>query len=182
MGGVAVDETARTSLEGLWAIGECAATGAHGANRLASNSLLEAVVFGARAAVDVDAAATGAKQLSPVHALGEQAPLSLHALATLRQTMTRNVGIERNADSLRDALVTIERLEHAGGNDADLKNMTAAARLIAAAALKREESRGGHFRSDYPKSSEVWRHRTFISLDEARAVAVAAPAPVRAAR
>jgi len=171
MGGIAVDEHARTTLPGLWAIGECSSTGAHGANRLASNSLLEAVVFGARAANDVEATATSSKPLSPVAPQGEQTPLSPNALATLRHTMTMNVGLERNAEGLRAALGVIARLEHAGGNDADLKNMTATATLIAAAALQREESRGGHFRSDYPMPVEAWRHRTFISLDEAERIA-----------
>jgi L-aspartate oxidase len=167
MGGISVDEHARTSLAGLWAIGECAGTGAHGANRLASNSLLEAVVFGARAASDVGAIASLARPL-PVTPIGEQEALSPHALATLRHTMTMNVGLERSAASLREALAVIARLENAGGNDADLKNMTATAMLIASAALQREESRGGHFRSDFPTPSEAWRHRTFILLDEAR--------------
>jgi L-aspartate oxidase len=170
MGGIAVDENARTSLAGLWAIGECASTGAHGANRLASNSLLEAIVFGARAASDVTANAPVARPLSPVTPLGEQATLSPHALATLRHTMTMNVGLERTAAGLREALEVIARLEHAGGNDADLKNMTATATLIAAAALQREESRGGHFRSDFPQPLEAWRHRTFLKLEEARRI------------
>ena len=96
---------------------------------------------------------------------------SPHALATLRHAMTMNVGLERSADGLRQALDAIGRLENAGGNDADLKNMTATATLIAAAALQREESRGGHFRSDFPQASEAWHHRTFITLDEAGAIA-----------
>jgi L-aspartate oxidase len=171
MGGVSVDEHARTSLDGLWAIGECASTGAHGANRLASNSLLEAVVFGARAADDVGGTAPTASALSPVAPHGEQAPLSLNALATLRHTMTMHVGLERSAGGLRDALDAIARLERAGGNDADLQNMTATATLIAAAALQREESRGGHFRTDFPKADAAWRHRTFLTLDNARDIA-----------
>ncbi|MBI1213879.1 MAG: L-aspartate oxidase [Alphaproteobacteria bacterium] len=170
MGGISVDEHARTSLPGLWAIGECASTGAHGANRLASNSLLEAVVFGARAAADVSPLAMHARTLTAIAPHGRPAPLSRDAVATLRHTMTMNVGLERNASGLRQALDTIARLERAGGNDADLRNMTATATLIAAAALQREESRGGHFRSDFPAASEAWRHRTFLTLDEAQAI------------
>lgn len=122
--------------------------------------------------------------LSPIAPHGEQAPLSLNALATLRHTMTMNVGLERSAAGLREALDAIARLEHAGGNDADLKNMTATASLIAAAALKREESRGGHFRRDFPQTDEAWRHRTFVTLDDAGTTAndvISAPA-ARAAR
>jgi L-aspartate oxidase len=171
MGGISVDDHARTSLPGLWAIGECASTGAHGANRLASNSLLEAVVFGARAAADVSHVVSQARALTAIAPQGLTAPLSLDALASLRHTMTMNVGLERNASGLREALRTIERLEHAGGNDADLRNMTATATLIAAAALQREESRGGHFRSDFPTPSEAWHRRTFLTLDEALAIA-----------
>ena len=168
MGGISVDPSARTSLSGLWAVGECASTGAHGANRLASNSLLEAVVFGARAAQDVTAAATSSDLLSPVAPHGEHAQLSLHALATLRHTMTMKVGLERTGAGLCEALETIAKLERAGGNDADLKNMSATATLIAAAALQRQESRGGHFRSDFPETVEAWRQRTFLTLDDAR--------------
>jgi L-aspartate oxidase len=182
MGGIAVDERARTGLAGLWATGECASTGAHGANRLASNSLLEAIVFGARAADDVGAMALPDCTLSPVAPHGEQVPMSLNALATLRHTMTMNVGLERSASGLRGALDVITRLERAGGNDADLQNMTATATLIAAAALRREESRGGHFRTDFPKTDEAWRHRTFLTLSDARATASAtASAPARVA-
>ena len=182
MGGISVDDHGRTSLAGLWAIGECASTGAHGANRLASNSLLEAIVFGARAANDVGAKALPAGSLSPVAPHGEKAPMSLNALATLRHTMTINVGLERSASGLRDAIEVIARLERAGGNDADLQNMTATAILIAAAALQREESRGGHFRTDFPTADEAWRHRTFLTLGDARAIASkAAAGPVRVA-
>ena len=171
MGGISVDERARTSLPGLWAIGECASTGAHGANRLASNSLLEAVVFGARAAADVSHVALQARALTAIAPQGRAAPLSPDALASLRHTMTMNVGLERNAAGLRQALETIARIECAGNNDADLRNMTATATLIAAAALRREESRGGHFRSDFPAPSEAWRHRTFLTLEDAQTAA-----------
>lgn len=171
MGGIAVDENARTSLSGLWAIGECASTGAHGANRLASNSLLEAIVFGARAATDVARVAQhseGTTAPSPV--INDTAPTAL-ALATLRKTMTMNVGLERNAGDLSAALATILRLEQAGTGDPDLRNMTATATLIAAAALKRTESRGGHFRSDFPTADPAQAKRTFIDLSEAQRIA-----------
>jgi L-aspartate oxidase len=171
MGGIAVDEHARTTLPGLWAIGECASTGAHGANRLASNSLLEAIVFGDRAANDVNAVAR--QQIGsaiPTPTMIDAQPAAL-AVATLRKTMTLNVGLERNAADLTAALTAIARLEQAGTGDPDLRNMTATATLIAAAALDRRESRGGHFRTDFPQASAALAKRTFLTLAEARSIA-----------
>jgi L-aspartate oxidase len=169
MGGIAVDEHARTSLEGLWAIGECASTGAHGANRLASNSLLEAVVFGARAAADVDRIAHR-HQAKPDHLTPPAnggAPNG-PAVMALRKTMTLNVGLERNASDLISALATIAQLEKANLADPDMRNMTATASLIAGAALNRTESRGGHFRSDYPQANADAK-RTFVTLADIKA-------------
>jgi L-aspartate oxidase len=174
MGGVAVDENARTNLPGLWAIGECASTGAHGANRLASNSLLEAIVFGARAATDVSAKARRqAASALPAPAVGEPQPTA-QAIATLRKAMTMNVGLERNAADLASALTTIAHLEQAGAGDPDLRNMTATATLIAVAALNRTESRGGHFRGDFPQADPAFAKRTFLTLADARRTAAAA--------
>jgi L-aspartate oxidase len=188
MGGIAVDEHARTSLPGLWAIGECASTGAHGANRLASNSLLEAIVFGARAATDVDAISRPQTGTVPhVPAMIDAAPAA-QAIATLRHAMTMNVGLERDAEGLAAALSTIAHLEQAAAGDPDLRNMTATATLIAAAALNRRESRGGHFRADFPLADKDQAKRTFITLVEARNItaksvrATKAMAAIRAAR
>lgn len=171
MGGIAVDEHARTSLPGLWAIGECASTGAHGANRLASNSLLEAIVFGARAATDVDAVSRPQSETKAHAPSTIDAAPAAQAIATLRRAMTMNVGLERDAGGVAAALSTIAHLEQAAAGDPDLRNMTATATLIAAAALKRTESRGGHFRSDYPQASDAFAKRTFITLAEARHIA-----------
>ena len=169
MGGIAVDEQGRTSLEGLWAIGECASTGAHGANRLASNSLLEAVVFGARAASDVE-------RVTHHHnpKLDHQAPANGGtpngpAVTTLRKTMTMNVGLERNATDLVAALAAISQLENANLADPDMRNMTATASLIAGAAFNRTESRGGHFRSDHPQADAAQAKRTFVTLADIKA-------------
>lgn len=170
MGGISVDHNARTSLPGLWAIGECSSTGAHGANRLASNSLLEAIVFGARAAADINAAVTRHPEaraaILPPESLGDATPPSL---APLRRIMTANVGLERNAEDLRRALDFILKLENAAAHDPDLRNMAATCLLVAGAALLRTESRGGHFRSDFPAARPEWTHRTFLTLDEVRA-------------
>lgn len=172
MGGIKVDERGRTSLEGLWACGEVSSTGAHGANRLASNSLLEAVVFGARIAEDIDGRelplATG--EIAPA-ALSSAAPLPELLVAQLRQVMSAHVGVIRNREGLVHALGEIERLSRAAGPASLFLNMATTAKLIAAAALAREESRGGHFRSDFPEPREAWRHRTFMTLDDANRIA-----------
>ena len=169
MGGIAVDEHARTSLPGLWAIGECASTGAHGANRLASNSLLEAVVFGARAAADVAHIVEADNTIAHLPAPAYDPPPTALAVATLRKTMTMNVGLERNDADLRAALAAIAQLEKANAADPDMRNMTATSMLIAGAALARKESRGGHFRSDFPQTDPAQAKRTFTTLAEVRA-------------
>lgn len=172
MGGIAVDEHARTSLKGLWAIGECASTGAHGANRLASNSLLEAIVFGARAAADV--AHVARRQTNAARPVTNGTLPTAVAVKTLRHTMTMNVGLERDAEGLTQALATIAQLEKANAGDADMRNMTATALLIAGAALNRRESRGGHFRSDYPMTNAALAKRTFTTLAKIRKTAAEA--------
>ena len=169
MGGISVDHTARSTLRGLWAIGECASTGAHGANRLASNSLLEAIVFGARAAKDIN---TSVERSTPrtlsVTPPEPVAPVSPPPLGGLRRMMTASVGLERSAADLRQAIQFIHKLENAAGQDPDLRNMAATCLLIAGAALMRTESRGGHFRSDHPTTQAQWAHRTFVTLDQVR--------------
>lgn len=164
MGGIASDEHGRSSLPGLWVVGECAATGLHGANRLASNSLLEALVFGARAADDVAAnviVQTGRGTPPAPQRFASPAPPHV-----LRDAMTRLVGVERNESGLTEALAVISQVERAGGAEPALLNMTAAAKLVTAAALARQESRGGHYRTDYPKTDPAGQ-RTFMTLAEA---------------
>jgi L-aspartate oxidase len=151
MGGIAAGPDGRTSLPGLFAVGECAATGVHGANRLASNSLLEAAAFGRRTgrAAAAETSTGGGTLPTPV------APdLSAEALQMLRQTMSRCVGVVRDAAGLSGALAVIARLEAEAPGALPL----IAARLIAEAALARRESRGGHFRTDYPEAAAVAAH------------------------
>jgi len=181
MGGVHVDGCGRSSLDGLWACGEVAATGAHGANRLASNSLLEAVVFAARIADDIQG-------LLPNHKVvawsGEAADDGLEAgdgqsalMRQLRQVMSRHVGVVRDAAGLSEALQTFAGLE-AGARDPQLRNALIAARMITAAALMRKESRGGHQRSDFPQTDPALARRTFTTLGACNRIAAAAVRPV----
>jgi L-aspartate oxidase len=170
MGGIAVDAWGRSSLAGLWAVGECASTGLHGANRLASNSLLEALVFGARAAQDI----AGQQPVRTQSAHPPEPTSAAAAMAVperLRQLMNRHVGLERDAAGLRAALSGILALERAAAQEPSLLNMTATAKLVAAAALLREESRGAHFRSDYPQTRPEGT-RSFLRLEEAHRVAL----------
>jgi L-aspartate oxidase len=176
MGGIASDEHGRTALEGLWAVGECASTGLHGANRLASNSLLETLVFGARAADDVRGRiAPQAAQGTPPAPERFNAPPPPRAL---REAMSRDVGLERDAAGLSAALATIEAVERAGAGEPALLNMTAAAKMVTAAALARHESRGGHFRSDYPQTDTEAR-RSFLTLADAEKISADAASTVK---
>ena len=173
MGGIATDALGRSSLEGLWAAGECASTGLHGANRLASNSLLEALVFGARAAEDIKGHVTpGITRGAPPAPLRFDLPAPPHVL---REAMTRQVGLERDRAGLVSALHTIAGVERAGAAEPALLNMTATAKLVTAAALVRHESRGAHFRSDYPRADETGV-RSFLTLAEAERIAAEAGA------
>jgi len=168
MGGVFVDVNGRASLDGLWACGEAASTGAHGANRLASNSLLEAVVFGARIADDilgVVPAAPASTRPPARRALGS-VKADDATVATLRQCMTEAVGVVRDGGRLRAAIGAIDRLRREAAS-ADLRNMATSALLIAVAAERRKESRGAHFRSDFDAPVEALARRSTLTLADA---------------
>ncbi|WP_265500637.1 L-aspartate oxidase [Paracoccus beibuensis] len=149
MGGIDTDLDGRSSLPGLWACGEAASTGLHGANRLASNGLLEALVFARRAALSIGIAEVAA----PPVVLPDPAPAPLPdpALVTeLRKAMTAGAGVLRDAEGLKATLDQISRIRAAQPDSQQLANMTATATLICAAALARRESRGAHCRTDFP--------------------------------
>lgn len=151
MGGIAAGPDGRTTLEGLFAVGECAATGVHGANRLASNSLLEAAAFGrrtGRAAAQVQTSASRVAAMTPAPDLAPD------ELARLRRTMSDEAGVVRSAAGLTRALAVADELETVAPGALPL----VAARLIVEAALERRESRGGHWRSDFTASAAEARH------------------------
>jgi len=182
MGGIATDARGRTSLKGLWAAGEVACTGAHGANRLASNSLLEAVVFAGRIAEDIGDLAAQPRGHVP-HAVpkdGATIPIDPTRERALRDLMSAHVGVIRDADGLKHALTEIARIEGNNTIAPQLRNMATAALLVTAAALRRTESRGGHFRADFPVSDPAQAKRTFMTLAEARAIAASATPKRRA--
>jgi len=186
MGGIATDARGRSSIPGLWAVGEVASTGLHGANRLASNSLLEAVVFAARAAADIKELGRGSRnaprtQLQHVGSLvADHTETRAPAVARLRRTMSDDVGVVRNAAGLKRAISILRDIERQAGPDRVLANMALTARFIAAGALLREESRGAQARSDFPDADSAYAHRTFLTLDDIEDVgqrAAAAHAP-----
>ncbi|PRD51066.1 L-aspartate oxidase [Phyllobacterium myrsinacearum] len=170
MGGILTDADGRTSIDGLWACGECTSTGAHGANRLASNSLLEAVVFSARIAAKigrdgakpVDNWSAGSVDRDDLQTEGDSS-----AMAALRKTMSASFGVIRNGEDMLAGLKTILKLEDSN-RDPAFRNVLATAKLVAVSALRREESRGGHFRTDFPEKRREWQHRTFLTLDDAQ--------------
>jgi L-aspartate oxidase len=184
MGGIAVDARGRSSIDGLWAGGEVSSTGAHGANRLASNSLLEAVVYAGRIAEDI-----AGRTISTPGRLAAESPAphkgALPALSErdLRAMMTSHVGVIRDGNRLAEAVRAFARLEREAGSLA-LRNMATTALLVAASAFTRRESRGAHDRADHVGENPVLAHRTMTTLDVARDVAAMLidRAPARAAQ
>lgn len=169
MGGVESDRDGRSSLPGLWVCGEAASTGLHGANRLASNGLLEALVFAARAAASIGAeVAAGDHARVVLPELADAPPPDPALVRRLRQAMTAGAGVVRDAAGLAACLHEIAAIEAAQPDCAPLGNMTATATLICAAALARRESRGAHCRSDHPDTHPAGR-RSRMTLAEARA-------------
>lgn len=175
IGGVTVDATGRSGVPGLFAAGEVTSSGLHGANRLASNSLLEGLVYGGRAgaAASAEVLAEGpeahAFRVPPisnprVEESGDGPPLDLADIRnSLQSLMWRQVGVERSGDELAEALATVEGWcryvlprQFPDPQGWQLQNMLQVARLMIAAALEREETRGVHFRADRPKASADW--------------------------
>ncbi|MGI1659978.1 MAG: L-aspartate oxidase [Desulfitobacterium sp.] len=167
MGGVRTDQLGRTSLPFLYACGECACNGVHGANRLASNSLLDGLVFGGRIVEDIvkraQASARPTPQISDV-VIDQEDGLETHSKAhiereNLQEVMWEYVGIIREKEGLEKAITLLGQWDstfHPGREieELELKNLLTIGVCVARAAVARQESRGGHYRSDYPESYE----------------------------
>ncbi|MFE2143312.1 L-aspartate oxidase [Streptomyces sp. NPDC059456] len=187
-GGVRTDLHGRTTVPGLYACGEVACTGVHGANRLASNSLLEGLVFAERIAEDiVGHAPAGSGPGIPVPATGPLQPAG--ARYEIQRIMTEGAGVLRSADSLRTAAAALEDLYATaltaletdgktavpGTETWEATNLLCVARVLVAAALRREETRGCHWREDHPdRDDAAWRRHLVVRLSatEKRALVV----------
>ena len=176
-GGVRTDLAGRTSVRGLYAVGETACTGVHGANRLASNSLLEGLVFAARLADDIADRALGAEldPGSPVERGGDAGLVPATARSRVQRAATAGPGVVRDADGLRGAAGALaDVVTDAHHRDAvnavpdrpewEAANLHAVAVVLTAAAARRTETRGGHVRRDFPTTQERWRRRVTVEL------------------
>lgn len=180
MGGVTVDHEGRTTVPGLWAAGEVGASGLHGANRLASNSLLEALVYGFHAGQGASRAAAEMNDTFaalPLENAGVAPTTQTLDLADIRNSlkslMWRNVGVRRDAEGLAEAAEYIDRWsryvlasQFPDPNGWELQNMLYVARLTIHAALGRQESRGCHVRADFPERDDArWNCHTLFRRD-----------------
>jgi L-aspartate oxidase len=189
MGGIHVDDDGHTSLQGLWACGEAANTGVHGANRLASNSLLEAVVYARRVAGGIQRRRRSRDELPLPIPDVPRVPLpgteqELEAIVeSARRSVSKHVGIVRSGPGLQRALAQFRTLDGRLGKVAtgglhdpvasydralrwsEARNLVLVAQLVALAALDREESRGAHYREDFPEPLPEWRRRQSLTVD-----------------
>ena len=174
MGGIRSDVHGRTSLKRLYAAGEAACTGVHGANRLASNSLLEGLVFGARAAeaMQGEEAIASEKPPIPKQVPSHEARDFSAPLHELQQLMWAKAGLLRDAEGLRAAMAEFPRLSRAWRGTVltrplvEYENLHTLSRLIVQCALAREESRGAHFRNDFPaRNDEKFREHSIVQKE-----------------
>jgi L-aspartate oxidase len=181
IGGATVDEDGRTTLPGLWAAGEVTSSGLHGANRLASNSLLEGLVYGARAGERASQEASRMKddyRVTPLENPPVPAPAEPLDLTDIRNSLTalmwRAAGVRRSGEQLADAAEQIDAWQSyvlprqfPDPHGWELQNMLLVARIMVEAALTRAESRGVHLRTDFPKPDDAhWRRRIAFRREE----------------
>ncbi|MFE6236582.1 L-aspartate oxidase [Cellulosimicrobium sp. NPDC057862] len=177
-GGVVTDLHGRSTVDGLYAIGEVACTGVHGANRLASNSLLEGLVFAHRAARQItDRVAAGElEQVEPVRRPGPSALVAAAARSRIQSIASAGPGVIRDGDGLAAAAVRLAAVRTDAHEASDVvaqpqaaewetTNVHQVATALTAAAALRTESRGGHFRTDFPDTDPAWERRVLVSLD-----------------
>jgi L-aspartate oxidase len=174
MGGIVTDRHGRTSLPGLWAAGEAACTGVHGANRLASNSLLEGLVFGARVAAGIGHGGGIRNDRTALWVPSSGGPAPDHGdVETLRRVMWERVGLVRDEEGLSDALERLDDLQaRIGDGEGEGRNLALVARLVTTSALARRESRGAHYRRDHPAPGDFVSRVTWtgLQLDDRMAV------------
>jgi len=168
-GGVRVDLNGRTSVNGLYACGETACSGVHGANRLASNSLLEGLVFSARIASDI--ASNLPEFTEPVENVSRAILLDPSVRHDIQVSMSRGAGVLRSSDSLVRTSSDLTRIEDRTSAQPcveawETTNLFQLAQAILKAALIRQETRGSHWREDFPESSNQWRKRIVQQLDQ----------------
>ena len=166
MGGVVTDSLGRTSLQGLWATGEVAGTGLHGANRLASNSLLEGLVNAHIVAQDIRTSDPKRPHVRTVEiprdALHLERRDDADVRSRIRELMSSCVGVIRHQSNMERAR---EQLGTLATNSITVFNLLTAARLVTTAALARTESRGSHYRTDYPQPDPRQAHRSIVDPD-----------------
>jgi L-aspartate oxidase len=175
MGGVQTDAHGRTSLTGLYACGEVASTGLHGANRLASNSLLEGLVFGTRVAgaiAEANFRSVPGDLVVPTEALGASLDDSGAPISALRELMWEAAGLERSGDALLAGIAQLSELRSDLVSGAVGRNLHSVAGLILETALARRESRGSHYRSDYPELDPGFAHSTSVEQAPGEAASV----------
>lgn len=176
MGGILTDANGRTSLDNLWAAGEVASSGAHGANRLASNSLLETVVFAARIAEDIQGQMPNPRTAhwpalnEDIQEATRRNEVERSAITVLRETMAAHVGVQRDEDGLTRTLAIVTALE-AQCRRRSILNMMTTAKIVAGAALLRRESRGGHWRRDCRGTDPAQARRSFLRLSDVEVLA-----------
>jgi L-aspartate oxidase len=165
-GGVRTDLAGRTSIPGLYACGEVACTGVHGANRLASNSLLEGLVFARRIAADVGRELPAQADPAPVEA--PQWSVGPRARPVLQKAMSRGAGVLRSAGSLREAAAQLATQPRATARTAswEATNLVTVAAALICAAARREETRGCHWREDFPEARARWLGHLRVSLND----------------